>query len=121
MELTTVGTGTYNSDPIANSSYFMISPYVVADNVTNYGPGFSFNAATGVATQGAGTNLVISPMTAACAACHDSPIAIDHMTSTGGAFYAPRASLTAMGAPQEQCLICHGPGKVAAIGIVHQR
>jgi OmcA/MtrC family decaheme c-type cytochrome len=121
MELTTVGTGRYDSNPLTNSTYFTISPYVVADNVTDYGPGFAFNAATGVATQGAGTNLVISPMTAACASCHDAPIAIAHMTSSGGAFYAPRASVLAPGAPQEQCLLCHGPGKVAAIGIVHQR
>ncbi|MCW5808614.1 MAG: OmcA/MtrC family decaheme c-type cytochrome [Deltaproteobacteria bacterium] len=121
MELTTAATGKLNSDPLVNSTYFTISPYVVADNVTDYGAGFSFNAATGATTQASGANLVISPMTAACAACHDTRIAIDHMRGNGGAFYATRASLTAPGAPQEQCLLCHGPGKVAAIGIVHQR
>ncbi len=118
---TTVATGTYNSDPLVNSTYYTLSPYVTADGVTNYGSGFSFNAGTGVTTQAANTTLVISPVTGACAACHDSPPAIDHMKSNGGWFYAPRSQALAPGAAQEQCMICHGPGRVAAIGIVHQQ
>jgi hypothetical protein len=54
-------------------------------------------------------------------ACHDSSIALDHMKISGGLFYAPRSTALAPGAPQEQCLLCHGPGRVAAIGAVHQR
>jgi hypothetical protein len=39
------------------------------------------------------------------------------MQSNGGRFYETRsASLPAA----EQCLICHGPGKVAAIADVHR-
>jgi hypothetical protein len=41
------------------------------------------------------------------------------MKFNGGQFYAPRS--TATGASQEQCMICHGPGRSAAIGEVHQR
>lgn len=119
--LTTVATGTYNADPLVNSTYYTLSPYVVADGVTNYGSGFSFNAGTGATTQAAGTTLVISPIMAACSACHDSTIALDHMRGAGGHFYEARSSVLAPGAPQEQCLICHGPGRVAAIGVVHQR
>jgi OmcA/MtrC family decaheme c-type cytochrome len=64
-----------------------------------------------------GTTLVKTPITAACSACHDSPLAIDHMQSNGGRFYEPRsASLPAA----EQCLLCHGKGKLAAIADVHQ-
>lgn len=121
MELTTVATGTYNANPLLNSTYYTISPYVVADGVTSYGSGFSFNAATAVTTEAAGSNLVISPVTAACASCHDSTIAINHMRSSGGQFYATRSSVLALGASQEQCLLCHGPGRTAAIGEVHQR
>lgn len=121
QQLTTVATNTYNSDPLVNSNYFTLSPYVVADGVTNYGSGFSYNAATNVTTQAAGTTLVLSPITGACAACHDSSIALDHMRANGGRFYTPRADALAPGASQEQCLICHGPGKVAPIGVVHQR
>jgi OmcA/MtrC family decaheme c-type cytochrome len=119
--LTTVATGTYNSDPLVNSSYYTLSPYVVADGVTSYGSGFSYNAGTNVTTQAAGTTLVISPITSACASCHDTPIALDHMTANGGKFYSPRSSVLAPNAPQEQCLICHGPGRTAPIGEVHQR
>jgi OmcA/MtrC family decaheme c-type cytochrome len=119
--LTTVASGTYNNNPLVNSSYYTLSPYVIADGVTSYGSGFSYNAATNATTQAAGTTLVISPITGACAACHDSSIALDHMTANGGRFYTPRSLALAPGASQEQCLICHGPGKVAPIGEVHQR
>jgi hypothetical protein len=43
------------------------------------------------------------------------------MTLNGGLFYAQRSVATAPNAPPEQCLLCHGPGRVAAIGAVHQR
>jgi len=119
--LTTVATGVYNSDPLVNSTYYTISPYVVADGVTSYGTGFSFNAGTAVTAEAAGTTLVLSPLVAACAACHDSAIALDHMRSAGGQFYAPRSTVLSAGGPAEQCLICHGPGRTAAIGVVHQR
>jgi hypothetical protein len=46
--------------------------------------------------------------------------AIDHMTANGGQLYAPRATVLSLGPSQEQCLICHGPGRIAAIGVVHQ-
>lgn len=119
MELTTVATGKYNSDPLQNSTFFTISPYVIADNVFDYKNNFSFNVGTGVITPASGDNLVISPITGACSACHDTQIAIDHMRANGGHFYEPRSAVLA-GAP-EQCMICHGPGRIAAIGIVHQR
>jgi hypothetical protein len=73
-----------------------------------------------VTTQAAGTTLVLSPLTGACSSCHDSSTAIDHMKQNGGYFYAPRSTVLAPAAPQEQCLICHGPGRIAAIGAVHQ-
>ncbi len=119
MELTTVATGKYNSDPLTSSTFYTLSPYIVADNVTDYGAGFSYNAATNVTTQAAGTTLVVSPITGACSSCHDSNIAINHMEANGGQFYAPRAAVLSVGA-QEQCMICHGPGRIAAIGEVHQ-
>ncbi|MBS1117789.1 MAG: hypothetical protein H6Q90_17 [Deltaproteobacteria bacterium] len=121
MELTTVATGKYDTNPLTNSTFYTVSPYVVADNVTDYGKGFSYNAATDVTTQAAGTTLVVSPITGACSACHDSTIAISHMKANGGQFYSPRSAVLALGASQEQCMLCHGPGRVAAIGVVHQR
>lgn len=116
-QLTTVASGTLNPDPLTNSTYYTVSPYVSAGN---YGAGFTYDAAAGTGTDAAGTTLVATPLTAACVACHDSSTAIDHMRSTGGSFYAPRSTVLTPGAPKEQCLLCHGPGRVAAIGLVHQ-
>jgi OmcA/MtrC family decaheme c-type cytochrome len=117
MNVYTVATGTFDTNPTTNPSYFQISPYVDGTGATNYGSGFSFSAATGVTTQASGSNLVISPIMAACSACHDSPTDIAHMTSNGGHFYDTRANTLA--SPGEQCLICHGPGRIAAVGEVH--
>ena len=64
------------------------------------------------------TTLVVSPIVAACSACHDSPIAIDHMQTNGGSFYEARS--TAFTKPQqEECLLCHGPGAIASIADRH--
>ncbi|HEY0986372.1 MAG TPA: OmcA/MtrC family decaheme c-type cytochrome [Kofleriaceae bacterium] len=121
MQLTTVATGVYSTDPMTNSTYYTVSPYVVADGATNYGSGFSYNAATNVTTEAAGTTLVLSPITGACSACHDSAIAVDHMRANGGQFYSTRSTVLGLGASREQCMLCHGPGRTAAIGVVHQR
>jgi OmcA/MtrC family decaheme c-type cytochrome len=120
MELTTVATGKYNTDPMVNSTYYTVSPYVTADNLTDYGVGFSYNAATNVTVEAAGSTLVLSPITGACSACHDSTVAINHMKANGGQFYTPRSTVLGLGTSQEQCMLCHGPGRVAAIGVVHQ-
>jgi hypothetical protein len=43
------------------------------------------------------------------------------MKASGGLFYAARSAALATADSQEQCLLCHGPGRIAAIGQVHQR
>jgi OmcA/MtrC family decaheme c-type cytochrome len=105
----TVAQGTYAAGSVH-------APYVA--EATAYGAGFSYNVLTGATTNPDPTTLVVSPMVAACAACHDSPIAVDHMQTNGGSFYEARS--TALTKPQqEQCLLCHGPGRVAAIADRH--
>jgi OmcA/MtrC family decaheme c-type cytochrome len=96
------------------------SPYVDATGVTNYGLAYSVTA-TGVKTEGSGSNLVTSPITAACSACHDAPTAIAHMKENGGSFYATRATANANTAAGigESCLICHAKGGVADIKTMH--
>jgi OmcA/MtrC family decaheme c-type cytochrome len=89
MLVSTVATGKYNG---ASATAYTLSPYVVTDNVKDYGAGFSYNVATGVTTPAAGTTLVKTPITAACSACHDAPTAIDHMRANGGHFYDTRAN-----------------------------
>ena len=114
----TVGTGKYDGTAVGSLAAFSISPYVTADNVTDYGSGFSFNAATGVTTAAAGTTLVISPIATVCFSCHDSALAKSHMESNGGSIYAPR---TASLAKAEQCTLCHLAGKVADIKTMHAK
>jgi len=104
---TTVGTGTYAAGPST-------SPYVQL--ATPYGGLFSYNVTTGVTTAAAATTLVSSPITAACASCHDSTTAVAHMKNNGGAFYEARSTAFTK---IEQCLICHGNGKTADIRAVH--
>ncbi|MBK7395106.1 MAG: OmcA/MtrC family decaheme c-type cytochrome [Myxococcales bacterium] len=133
-------TGTYSSTPTAPATIGpFIAPYVTPG--TNYGSGYTTSGTRTVGSQGSGaslvacttaapctctlaapcnaedTTLVHSPITAACSACHDSPVAKKHFADNNGSLYQPRA--TALGKP-EQCLMCHGPGKVAAIADVHQ-
>jgi OmcA/MtrC family decaheme c-type cytochrome len=114
MLYSTVGQGTYAASP-ANSPYVTGPPYGAG---FDFGAGFTFNAVTGASTPPASTTLVSSPITAACSACHDSSAAIDHMQTNGGSFWEPRS--TALTKPQqEECLICHGPNRIAAISLVH--
>jgi OmcA/MtrC family decaheme c-type cytochrome len=105
----TAGAGTYAPGSVH-------SPYVAEG--TNYGAAFSFNALTGVSTEAAPTTLVISPIAAACSACHDSPAAVDHMQTNGASFWEVRSVMAAR-QQGEQCLICHGPNRIAAISLVH--
>lgn len=71
---------------------------------------------TAAPCQAQATTLVVSPIAAACSACHDSATAIDHMQVQGASFFEPRSS--ALVKP-EQCLLCHGPGKLASVGERH--
>jgi len=128
MLMTTVGTGTYAAPDIS------VSPYVAVG--VDYGTGYSTANLTsgtkdGVACTTAApcactlaspcnasaTTLVESPITAACAACHDSPTYLEHMRQMGGTFYGTRALALAK---TETCLLCHGPGAAAAIADVHK-
>jgi hypothetical protein len=62
--------------------------------------------------------LVSSPIASACVACHDAPAAIDHMQTNGASIWEPRS--IALNKPQkEECLICHGPNRLANIALVH--
>ncbi|HYS82082.1 MAG TPA: OmcA/MtrC family decaheme c-type cytochrome [Anaeromyxobacteraceae bacterium] len=65
------------------------------------------------------TTLVVSPITAACVACHDDAATKAHMVGNGASFYLPRS---AAAGNVEQCLLCHGPqpGAIAPIAAAHQ-
>jgi OmcA/MtrC family decaheme c-type cytochrome len=111
MLWSTVATGTYASVGTG------FSPYVQAG--VNYGTGWSFSATLGTSVNATGETLVVSPITAACSACHDSATSIAHMQKNGGVFYGTRNSVRSV--TQEECLICHGPNKGAEIKAVHSK
>jgi len=98
-----------------------LSPWALAANpALTFGA--RFDSATGTAA--AGTTQVISPIATACFACHDTNTAKAHMESNGASIYEPRSTaLDATGKPvrTEQCLTCHGPGKIAAIAAMHAK
>jgi OmcA/MtrC family decaheme c-type cytochrome len=117
----TVAAGTYSAP--AAGLFNTVSPFVALG--TDYGTNFTFTAATGAYVDAVGTTRIVTPITAACVACHDGALAIDHMESNGGAFYKARAEALVKNSlgkavPTEQCLLCHGKGKVAAIEDVHR-
>ena len=96
------------------------SPFVTAGAA--YGSGFATNfglTSTTPYTDAAATTLVSSPITSACASCHDTPTAIAHMKGNAGHFYDSRTVVGNVTANPEACLICHGTGKVADIKAVH--
>lgn len=118
----TVATGTYNGlatlpDGGTNTALWALSPYVVADNVYNYGSGYSYNVGTQVVADAAPTTLINSPISNSCFGCHDATLSVLHMEANGGQIYDTLGALPYVN--REQCLICHGPGKVAAIKDVH--
>lgn len=105
---------------------YSLSPYVIKDNATDYGLGFSFNA--GLTTSGgvpaggtreaAATTLVNSPIATACFACHDSSQARAHMESNTGSIYKPRSTALTT---TETCLVCHGVDRIADIKAMHAK
>jgi OmcA/MtrC family decaheme c-type cytochrome len=109
MLFSTVGQGTYAAGSV-------VSPYVTTGQ--SYGAGFSYNALNAAVINADPTTLVVSPIVAACSACHDKSVDIDHMQTNGGSFYEPRS--TALTKPQqEECVLCHGPGALASIADRH--
>ncbi len=119
-------------------SAYGLSPYVAqstAAATANYGIGFSFNTGItstnactpdgtfytilpGESVAAAGTTLVNSPIATACFACHDSSLARTHMEENGASIYVARSTALAT---QETCMICHAPGHVADIKVMHAK
>jgi len=63
-------------------------------------------------------DLYTTPTAAVCSACHDGALAQEHMVYLGGAkFSADKATIDGS---LETCAICHGPGKIADLNVVHE-
>lgn len=99
------------------------SPFLTAANPG--GTSIVANLTTGAnnygVTQATGGTAVVSPITAACTGCHDSQSAVAHMRQNGGVVYATRTNTLVNGnlVSNEQCLVCHGNGKIFAVATVH--
>jgi OmcA/MtrC family decaheme c-type cytochrome len=63
-------------------------------------------------------DIMITPISAVCSSCHDDATAAAHMEQNGGDFSATAASIGS-GASTETCVICHSPGAVADLEVVH--
>ncbi|SHH94671.1 multiheme c-type cytochrome [Ferrimonas marina] len=71
------------------------------------------------------TDMLASPITANCFACHYDDAALNHMVQNGGEIDASIAELEAMGinwydaVPSESCAVCHAEGKTFGIDMYH--
>ena len=136
---------TAQSSPATDVSVHALAPYFQptanGTSTPNYGIAFSYNAgaaATNPACTPGGasysipagqstedvaaanaayqTNLVLSPITSVCFACHDTSPAMAHFELNGGSIYKPRSAALNT---TETCIICHGAGRIADIKEVH--
>ena len=65
-------------------------------------------------------DVVISPNTAVCSACHTSDLAAQHMIQNGGDFGATKAAdSTLISSGVETCEVCHGPGRIGDVKAIH--
>jgi OmcA/MtrC family decaheme c-type cytochrome len=66
-------------------------------------------------------DVVVSPVAAACSACHTDSTAKLHMTQNGANFNATKNADGSLNpANTETCSICHDAGGVADVAVVHQ-
>ncbi len=66
------------------------------------------------------TDIVTTPVAATCNGCHTSPLAELHMMEHGAYLRRTRAEVNAnVDGLVETCVLCHGPGRLADVGIVH--
>lgn len=64
-------------------------------------------------------DLKITPIAAACSACHDHSEVRSHMIKTGGASFATTQDKIGT-TVKERCVGCHGPGKDKDVKKVHE-
>jgi len=62
-------------------------------------------------------SLVYEPLLS-CTGCHDGPLSLAHMDQNGGSVGMPRID-DQVEARVETCKLCHGPGRIADVELVH--
>jgi len=86
------------------------SSTVLATTVSTY--------VNGVGNSGPAGQIAVTAATAACSACHTSATEALHMEQNGGSFTAVKDANSHV-VSAETCIICHGPGAVADVKVVH--
>jgi OmcA/MtrC family decaheme c-type cytochrome len=62
-----------------------------------------------------------SPIASVCSACHDGELSMAHMTQNGAILGGAGSEQTAQEGNIEGCPVCHGPGKIADVKLVHDQ
>jgi OmcA/MtrC family decaheme c-type cytochrome len=60
-----------------------------------------------------------SPIASVCSACHDGTLELAHMSDNGAIFGGAGSEQAAQEGNIEACPVCHGPGKLADVKLVH--
>jgi OmcA/MtrC family decaheme c-type cytochrome len=96
-------------------TYYPVDPAVVQGTTIHAGPTLA-----SADRQSVTDDIVISPNAAVCSSCHIDAQAKAHMTQNGGDFNATKAATGALiSATAESCRVCHGPGAIADVKVVH--
>jgi OmcA/MtrC family decaheme c-type cytochrome len=72
----------------------------------------------GVGNSGPLGQIAVTAATSACSACHTSATEALHMQQNGGSFTAVKDANSRV-VSTETCIVCHGPGAVADVKVVH--
>ncbi len=78
----------------------------------------SLNPSTGKPFTSPAGETAITPDTAVCSSCHVSATDMQHMEQNGGSFTAIKNAASEV-SDQETCVLCHGQGATADVGVVH--
>jgi len=66
-------------------------------------------------------DLKYSPIASVCSACHDGDLPKAHMTQNGAIFGGAGSEQAAQVGNIEGCPVCHGPGTIADVELVHDQ
>jgi OmcA/MtrC family decaheme c-type cytochrome len=86
------------------------SSTVLASTISTY--------VNGVGNSGPNGQTAVTAATAACSACHQAATEKTHMMQNGGSFMAMKNAGSQV-MSTETCSICHGPGAIADVKVVH--
>ena len=72
----------------------------------------------GVGGSGPAGQIAVTPAAAVCSSCHTTATEVLHMVQNGGSFNAVKDANSHV-VSAETCVICHGPGGIADVKVVH--